>query len=125
MMGTITEGTCSLTENCPLRRRANQPKLDLMNLVEEVGEYAVEELVGPIAYQVGSVILDGPHWMSRISGFIAFIRIAEMVARKTLSWVRPRPAVCPDEVVDQPTSSWNNFEFCISPKDNNMGIFWT
>ena len=100
-MGTITEGTCALTENCPLRQRENQPKLDIMNLVEEVEESAVEELVGPIAYQVGSVILDGLLWMSRIGGFITFIRIAEMVAQKTLNWVRTRTAARPDEMVDR------------------------
>ena len=101
MMGTITEGTCALTENCPLRRREDQPKLNLMNLVEEVGESAMEELVGPMVYQVGAIILEGLLWMSRIGGFIAFIRIAEMVARKTWSWARPRIAARPDDRVDR------------------------
>ena len=101
MMGTITEGTCALMENCPLRRRDNQPALDLMNLVEDVGESAIEELVGPLAYQMGAGVLDGLLWMSRIGGFIAFIRIAEMVARKIWSWARPRTATRPDEGADQ------------------------
>jgi len=72
-----------------------------MNLVEDVGESAIEELVGPLAYQMGAGVLDGLLWMSRIGGFIAFIRIAEMVARKIWSWARPRTATRPDEGVDR------------------------